>query len=117
MNIESVGRTANSYAKFKDYLSQQADLLDESLVDGRPNTKDVYVRTESVSDHRQLGDVVVSKKTLIRQDENLTFKVKNEEMIGYPINERFISFHKLADGNFRVTDFDGQNMTEMNIEA
>ena len=117
MNLASVGQTPQSYAKFKDYLSQQAELLDESLVDARPNSKDVFVKTSSTNFAESLEDAFVSEQTFARQGENLSLSVKKNQLIGYPISERSISFHQMADGKFRVTDFDGENLKEMTIEA
>ena len=117
MQTTKAGQSSDFYSKFHDYLSKQADILNNTIADAKPNSKDVFVQTSTFNNASELKDMVHSSSTFARSGESLSYKLEQENMVGYSLGERRISYSPDQNGTIHVTDFDGENLIQTQIKA
>lgn len=110
-------RTPQYYSQLRQSLATQADSLDESLVDTKTDTKDVFVRTSMWNKSECGCGSVKENRELERRDGYLTYKVSTENAKGDELSHRRIQYFQTADGGFRVMDFDGRSIKETTLPA
>lgn len=110
MNINSFPSSPESYAAMRSYLSEQADTLDGTLADSNHAEGDVRVTSDYFTDTAELGTAKHTSTTLTRQGDHLNYSETVENMVGYKLQERRITFQPKEDGSYMVTDFDGKNI-------
>lgn len=110
-------RTTQYYSQLRNSLTQQAESLDETLVDTSTGTTDVFVKT-SLWNKSECGcGSVKENRELERRGDYLTYKVTTENQDGVELSHRRVQYFPTADGGYRVSDFDGKSIRETLLPA
>ena len=97
------------YSDLRNLLNDQAEKLDDGLLDSRQDTADVRVTASNIHFAPNLADVTTETIEFSRTGANLSYASSVRNFGGKELSRRTISFMNANDGTINVFDSDGES--------